>query len=442
MTATRTNFAAPCGPIAGWHDNDVVRATGIPYGTAERFALPAAAPDWSDTLEATTWAPVSPQPRVERLEKLLGEGALPMPASEDCLRLSVTMPADAAPDAALPVMVFVHGGSYVAGGGDNPLHDPARLVTEQNVVAVNVTYRLGVFGFLGDGKTRPANLGLHDIRLAFRWVRRNIAAFGGDPQRVTAFGESAGADALTHLLATPDAAELFDRVIVQSAPLGIRSGRAEMTAAMFAEVADLTADTPVEEIIERHPRITGAASSFGLASAMAFGTQYGHAPLPAEEAVEDAWRASAGIPLLIGHNANESRMFIPDLPKIGDLTRKPVIGRLVLKLVDRSLTRKVYVDALKSLAKLRAGEGGSAQTYEITWGAPGNLYGAAHTIDLALLLGTEAAFRGSMLLAGATWEQVHEAGRGVRQAWADFARGELADAGRIPGVIRWQRAAA
>ncbi|WP_166868643.1 carboxylesterase family protein [Salinibacterium sp. ZJ70] len=442
MSDIRTTFPAPCGPITGWSDGTVVRATGIPYGTAARFAAPTAAPDRTDPLDATTWSPVSPQPRVPRLEKLLGAGAAPMPADEDCLRVSITMPADAAPDAALPVMVFVHGGSYVAGGGDNPLHDPARLVAEQGVVAVNVTYRLGLLGFLGDGTTRPANLGLLDIRLALAWVRRNIAAFGGDPSRVTAFGESAGADALAHLLATSDVASLVDRVILQSTPLGIRAGRAAMSAAMFAEAADLTAETPLDEILERQPRVSAAAGAFGLTSAMPFGVQYGHAPLPDESGIEEAWEASAGIPLLVGFNSNESRLFIPDLPKIGALTRVPVIGPLVMRAVDRALTRKVYAAPAKELATRRARAGGDAWLYEISWGAPGNSYRAAHTIDLALLLGNEASTEGSMLLAGATWAEIDEAGRGVRQAWADFARGELADAGRLDGIIRWERVAA
>lgn len=433
------SFDPPCGPVIGWHDRGVVRATGIPYATAARFAPPRATRKWSKPRSATSWAPMSPQPPVPRLERLLGKGVGTLPIDESCLNLSITLPEGTAPDAGLPVMVFVHGGSYVAGSGDAPLHDPRRLVAEQGVVVVNVTYRLGVLGFLG-GDGRPANLGLLDVRAAFEWVQRNIRAFGGDPERVTAFGESAGADAIAHLLATTDAARLFHRAIIQSAPLGIRNGRAEMTAAMFAVAEGITADSPIEDVIAAQPEIAAVGAGFGLTGAMPFGVQYGHDPLPAEDAVVAAWEATAPrIPVLIGNNANESRMFIDDLPKIGDLVKIPLLGSIVRAAIDRALTRKVYAAPVDEFARRWARAGGEAYRYVIDWHAPGNVYRSAHTIDLPLLLGDETTIEGSLLLEGATWEEIDLAGRGVRQAWADFARGELTDNGRIDRVIRWHQ---
>ncbi|RII90307.1 carboxylesterase family protein, partial [Clavibacter michiganensis] len=192
--------------------------------TAVRFAPPVPHPDWTEPRAATAWAPACPQPPMEELDAVLGSFA-GLAVDEDCLRVSVTMPRDVRPDDALPVMVWIHGGSYVSGAGDVPIMDPAALVAEQRVVVVTVTYRLGLLGYLGDGRDRPANLGLLDQLEALRWVARNIRAFGGDPGRVTAFGQSAGGDAVAHLLAVPEAAGLVRRAIVQSAPLGISRGR-------------------------------------------------------------------------------------------------------------------------------------------------------------------------------------------------------------------------
>lgn len=435
-------FDPPCGPVIGWRDGPVVRATGIPYARAQRFAKPDAVAAWSEPLTATAWSPASPQPPAPNLERLLGAAGIGDPViDENCQNLSITMPATITPDDALPVMVWIHGGSYVTGAGDAPIHDPARLVAEQRVIVVVVTYRLGLLGFLGSEGGRPANLGLHDLRAALAWVRQNIGAFGGDPDAVTAFGESAGGDAIAHLIATPDASRLFTRAIIQSAPLGISRGRAAMNAAMVDASAELTADTPLDELVARQPAVGVAGGGHGLLSAMPFGTQYGLEPLPAEDQLDATWDAAApGIEVLIGNNANESRMFIPELPGIGGAARLPVIGPLIRWAVDRALTKRIYGAPASQFARRHAAAGGRAIRYVIDWHAPGNGYRAAHTVDLPLLLGTEASVEGSLIVQGASWAEIDSAGRGVREAWADFARGRLADHGRIPGVIRWDRA--
>jgi para-nitrobenzyl esterase len=203
-------FPAPAGLIVGWRDGAVVRATGIRYARAARFGVPVAEPVATAPILALTPAPACPQVADPLLDQILGELFATLRFEEDCLRLSVTIPADYRPDEQLPVIVWVHGGSYVTGAGDLPLYDPTILVSEQRVAFVAVTYRLGLLGFLGT-EEGPPNLGLLDLLLALRWVQRNVATFGGDPRCVTLLGHSSGADAIAQLLLVPDSVDLFRR---------------------------------------------------------------------------------------------------------------------------------------------------------------------------------------------------------------------------------------
>jgi para-nitrobenzyl esterase len=432
-------FSPPCGPVVGWADGDVVRATGIPYATAARFAPPVAHPDWTAPRDALAWAPACPQLPLPELDDVLGSFAH-LAVDEDCLRVSVTMPGDVRADEGLPVMVWIHGGSYVSGAGDVPIMDPAPLVAEQRVVVVTVTYRLGLLGYLGDGGDRPANLGLLDQLEALRWVARNIRAFGGDPDQVTAFGQSAGGDAVAHLMAVPEAAGLFRRAIVQSAPLGISRGRRRMNAAMARASRGLTAVMPVEEVLARQPEVERAAAPYGLLGAMPFGTQYGHAPLPPESRLATAWdRAAPGVDVLIGNTAEEARLFLPGIPWLACVTRVPVVGPLVRRAAVAAVTAIVYGRPARRFARRHARAGGTAHRYVIRWSAPGSPFGAAHTVDLPLLFGDEEAWRGAGLLAGAPWEGIQRDARRVRQVWGDFARGRIPTRQVVPGVLELRR---
>ena len=153
--------------------------------------------------------------------QIFGDISFPRPASEDCLNLNIWTPAAAASDR-LPVMVWIHGGGFQAGAGPEPRHDGDALA-RKGVVVVTINYRLGVFGFLAhpeltreSGRNASGNYGLLDQVAALRWVRENIAAFGGNPQNVTIFGESAGSFAVSALMASPLAAGLFHRAIGES----------------------------------------------------------------------------------------------------------------------------------------------------------------------------------------------------------------------------------
>ncbi|WP_285246753.1 carboxylesterase family protein [Pseudarthrobacter sp. efr-133-R2A-89] len=434
-------FSPPCGPVTGWRDHDVLRATGIPYARAPRFQAPAPVPDWTSEYAATALAPACPQGPVPFLDDVLGTTYGELPGSEDCQNLSITMPGDLQPGERLPVMVWIHGGSYTTGSGDLAIFDPARLVAENRVVVVSVTYRLGLFGFLATPAGRPGNLGLLDQLEAFRWVQRNIGEFGGDPGRVTAFGQSAGGDAIAHLMATPDAPGLFQRAIIQSAPLGIARGRARMNHAMGIAAETVTEETPAMEVVEREAQVAQVARKFGMLAAMPFGTQYGHDPLPEEDAIEAAWdRSASAIDVLIGHTTEEARLFLPRSPWLMRLAAVPLVGAAAVRAIDWVVTETVYGRATRRFARRHAKAGGRAHRYVLDWHAPGNVFGAAHTIDLPLLLGTRKTWDGVGLINGARWEDVDSTGRSVRALWAGFARGDdLGEAGAVDDALHYRR---
>jgi para-nitrobenzyl esterase len=175
---------------------------------------------------------------------------------------------------------------------------------------------------------------------------------------------------------------------------------------------------------------------------MPFGTQYGHAPLPAEEEIEDAWNATApGIEVLIGHTSDEARLFMPRTRLVRVLRGVPVLGSAAVKAINRAVTEAVYGRAARRFARRHAGAGGKAHSYMLSWGAPGNFYRAAHTIDLPLLFGNRQTWAAAGLLTGATWDETDAVGREVRRLWASFARGDgLDEAGGIPGVLEYRAA--
>lgn len=428
-------FNPPCGPVIGRVAGPVVKASGIPYARAQRFQPPHPVADWSEPCLAMDPAPACPQWRIRELESVSGSQTGGLPQREDCQNLTVTLPKDLQDGELLPVMVWIHGGSYITGAGDAPIYDPAALVSEQRVVVVAVTYRLGAFGYLG-GPGRTANLGLCDQLSALEWVQRNIASFGGDPDAVTVFGQSAGGDAVAHLMATPRAATLFRRAIMQSPPLGISRGRAKMTAAMSAAGPQLSDQASVKEVLQLQEKARVAGARFGLRGLMPFGPAFGASPLPAETQVDDAWRAVAPhIDIMITHTAEETRLFIPVAHPVSWVREIPVLGAGATRLLSALATRLIYVTGIRSFLRRHSRAGGRAHYFVVRWAAPGNFYGAAHGIDLALLFGTRENTAGLEMLQGASWEELQEAGRAVRALWAGFARGtRLPERGSIPGV--------
>jgi para-nitrobenzyl esterase len=440
-TPTALHFYTPAGLIIGRADGPVMRATGIRYARAARFQPPTPEPPATEPIWATAPAPACPQLADPRVDQVMGDLFAALSFDEDCLRLSITLPANLRADERLSVIVWVHGGSYVSGAGDLAIYDPATWVTEQRVVFVAVTYRLGLFGFLGTSST-PANLGLLDLLEALRWVQRNIAAFGGNPALVTLLGHSSGADAIAQLMLAEKAPGLFRRVMLHSAPLGLTRNRQRMLRAMSRAVGTLAPNASTTEILARESAVIKAARWQGLKSGMPFGPQYGAAPLPPEAEIEATWAAVAPhIDILIGATAEETRFFAVIDPTFNWLQRLPVAGSRLVRLLTSVTSRRIYLAPAQAFAEHQARAGGRAWRFLLTYQPPGSPFGAAHVVDLPLLLGTQASWAATPLLGEANWEEFDAAGRQVRQLWADFARtGVLPERVVIPGVLEVEKA--
>jgi para-nitrobenzyl esterase len=236
-----TQVTTASGPVCGVTSDGVTSYLGIPYAAPpvgdRRWRPPAPAAPWSDTLSATMPGPVCTGPDSNT-------GAVS--GSEDCLTLNVQVPADAGGGSArLPVMVEIHGGGFLAPIGPA---SGAHLVSAGHVVYVAMNYRLGILGFMANRALGPhsGDYGLQDQQASLRWVRRNIAAFGGDPGNVTIFGQSAGGASVCANVASPTARGLFERGIPESGFYNAAIGPNQVW-----EPADCKSQIPTQRQAER-----------------------------------------------------------------------------------------------------------------------------------------------------------------------------------------------
>jgi para-nitrobenzyl esterase len=245
------------------------------------------------------------------------------PQSEDCLHLNVWVP-DVPLKEPLPVMVWIHGGTFVTGGGGLPIYDGSELARRGGVIVVSLSYRLGPLGFVHLGPFSGeeedgyvSNAGLLDQIAALEWVQNNIAAFGGDPKRVTVFGESDGSMSIAALLAMPAAKGLFCRAIMQSGAsqaLPDRYGRI-LTQNLLDELGvkqdelDKLALIRAEEIMRASDKIKQAA---GSGAVMLFQPVVDGKELPLSPLEAVSQGEAAGIEVIIGTNRDEGALFIKD----------------------------------------------------------------------------------------------------------------------------------
>ncbi|WP_026119066.1 carboxylesterase/lipase family protein [Nocardiopsis ganjiahuensis] len=307
------------GAVRGMRKDTATVFLNIPYAApprgAGRFAPPRPHEPWDGVRDATAPGPNAPQAarglgEVD-MSPYFGTG---WSRGEDHLTVNVWRPADA--DGDLPVMVFVHGGGFVAGSTRSALYDGAAFA-RHGVVLVTVNYRLGIPGFL-DLPGAPANRGLLDVVAALRWVRENITAFGGDRRNVTIFGQSAGATIVGGVLAAPEATGLFQRAIVQS---GSGSGaftpeqaRRVSEAAAEALGVERHADAFAEVSDERLVEAVGRLAAVDLRTGTHFDPLVGLSPVGLVLDTQPARSVAAGlgadVDLLIGTNAEEGNLYL------------------------------------------------------------------------------------------------------------------------------------
>ncbi|MBV9092157.1 MAG: carboxylesterase/lipase family protein [Mycobacteriaceae bacterium] len=322
MTGNATVVETSYGPVRGGDDGRVKSWKGVRYAAAPvgdlRWRSPEPPRPWDRPADATTCGPVCPQPTEPSIPIDLGA-----PQGEDCLTLNIWASSGTQPGDARPVMVWVHGGAYIFGAASQPLYDGSVLASGGDVVVVTVNYRLGAFGFLdlssfSTPKRRfDSNVGLRDIVHALHWVRDNIAAFGGDPQRVTLFGESAGGGVVTTLLTTPAAEGLFAAAIAQSAPATsvYDSARARRVAQLILD--RLGVDSADVHRLPRTPTASLIAASKCVFDAVPVQTPgtLAFAPIVDGDLVPDypvklaREGRSHPVPLIIGTNKHEAALF-------------------------------------------------------------------------------------------------------------------------------------
>jgi para-nitrobenzyl esterase len=414
------------GRVRGERDRDVWVFKGIRYGAdtkPQRF-MPPRPPEDSRGEDANRYGPASPQPRADE------------PVSEDCLFLNVWTPSTS--EGRRPVMVYIHGGAYARGSGSSPLYDGVNLCRRGDVVVVTINHRLSAFGYLylarlGDERFADSgNVGMLDLVLALRWVRDNIANFGGDPGRVMLFGQSGGGAKIATLMAMPSAHGLFHRAATMSGQQLTASGPFNATRRaqalldalkIPAQQLDRLRTMPHEEIVaalDTADPIIGRGSLY-------FGPVLDERTLQRHPFYPDAPGLSAGVPMIIGNTHDETRSLIGEAdPSTFSLRWEDVPKRLVGEMrVDISpehvvsVYRRLYphytpsdvffaaTTAARSWraaiveAELRAQQGSPAYVYQLDWKSPrdGGKWGAHHTVDIPLVFDNAGADERSRRMA-------------------------------------------
>jgi para-nitrobenzyl esterase len=312
------------GVVEGATDGDVTRFLGVPFAAApfgvHRMAPPQPVEPWAGVRPARDYGPTAPkEPYPPQFRVLLPEIDIP---GADCLNLNIWTP-DPSADG-LPVLVFIHGGAFVAGSGSVHQYDGSAFARD-GVVCVTINYRLGAEGFLHLGDAE-ANLGLLDQLAALEWVQENIAAFGGDPGRVTLAGESAGAMSVTTLLAMERSRGLFARAIAQSGgalhvltdELGRTVGRhlaerlaVEPTRAALAQVEPAVLARAADDLARDVQEVPDPVRwGFLALTSTPFAPSVDGEVLPAHPLTAYRSGAGASVPLLTGWNRDEGRFFL------------------------------------------------------------------------------------------------------------------------------------
>ena len=303
------------GKVRGTERGGVSIFKGVPYGAstagAGRFRAPRPPRPWAGVREASAFGHLSPQPQFPIIPEEAGSLAKGA-QGEDCLVLNIWT---AGLTGRRPVMLWLHGGGYTVGGGSAPWYDGFNLARKRGVVVVTINHRLNAFGHLhledlmGERFKGSGNAGLLDCVEALRWVRGNIARFGGDPGNVTLFGESGGAGKVSTLLAMPAARGLFHKAVAESGAALKHMTAEEGTASAKALLDALGLGPGDAEKLQALPTEAILAAMGELKPPSGFGPVVDGTSLPANPFDPSAPQISADVPLLTGSNLTEVTFF-------------------------------------------------------------------------------------------------------------------------------------
>ncbi|MGW3566095.1 carboxylesterase/lipase family protein [Streptomyces sp. NPDC000941] len=437
MSLAYPQVATVHGPVRGERRADgVLRFLGIPYAQPPvgelRFAAPAPPEPWTEPLDATAYGPTA-QHRPVTAVTTIPEPTVP---GDEVLNLNVFTP-DTAPDRPLPVLVWIHGCGYVAGSAASPWYDGAAF-NRDGVVLVSVGYRLGIEGFLHLDDA-PDNRGVLDWIAALEWVRENIAAFGGDPEKVTVAGQSAGAGAVLTLLSVPTARGLFRGAISASGILMRPDGPevARAAARLFTSRTGVPATAAAlgglghDKLFELQTRLLEPGQDREGLPPMQTLAPFADGTLIPEPVSTALTECDGGddVPLLLGCTAHEFNV-LPELPPVPPLPsllaflgldpdRTEYYENLAPEACfGQALTDATFRAPALGVADARAARQRPTWLYEFTWTSPVN--GAAfHCLDVPFafdLLHAEG------VTAAAGTEPPQPLADAMHRAWVAFVR--------------------
>ena len=431
------------GLVQGTNENGIYRYLGVPYAqAAERFVPAEDVTPWDGVLMADSYGAVSPQGSISGV----GGSGDQSGTDNNCQNLNIWTPG-VNDGQSRPVMVWLHGGGFSTGSANEAGYDGENLSREGDVVVVSVNHRLNTFGFLdlsayGDKYRYSANVGMMDIVDALEWIQNNIAAFGGDPDNVTVFGQSGGGAKVLALMSSPYAEGLFDKGIVQSGAtetMGVVFNSQEASSALTENILDIlgiTADNiediqtvPVDELQSAAAQaLQETGQELQLPAALGGGYSMDWEPvvdgdfLPTDPVTEDSFaEAGRDIPLLIGSNLNEWSGFfdadpIEETPELQAALRAAYPNKPGLT-ADQVDAATIRLPLLKIMSH-KADQGGApVYAYMFTYG---NSY---HTAEIPYVFNN--------LGADATAEQ-RELADQMSMVWINFARNGIPSADGLP----------
>ncbi|WP_142827470.1 carboxylesterase/lipase family protein [Planococcus soli] len=445
------------GKLSGEKKGNVTVWKGIPYAKPPigdlRFRAPQPPEPWGEVREATLFGPSAMQASSEIMGFL---GNQTDNTSEDCLYLNVWSPA--ADKRRRPVMVWIHGGAFTAGTGSSQTFDGRSFSSEGDVVVVTFNYRLGALGFLhlggvgGDDFSGSCNCGILDQISALQWVQDNIERFGGDPERVTVFGESAGAMSIGVLMAVPKAKGLFHQAILQSGAAAnvLSSAIAEKVSSRL--LAALKIGHGEVDKIRRIPaqQLVDTAALLPAMSLVPV-IEGGLLPVHPEQAIAEG--AMKEIPVLIGTNKDEYRLFSffdprwkqNDPEEISsifervfglnwlEISRNLIDGEeLNQGIFDKLMTMSLFTSPALKLAELQVKQEAPVWMYRFDWETPvfnGELK-ACHSLELPFVWNTLSR-AGTERLTGNLKERKKLAEE-MHHAWIRFARSGNPNTPKLP----------